>query len=406
MSQKRELELELERVSESQTERKCVREAAKKPDSMSNLSRKAQGSTSEAKSVLESSSPMAAKAPPAGEEPARDENAPSTSQGRQHHCSHHSSSSRHSQQLRQAGAASSSSGSSSSNNNDNDASRSHSHSQSQSRSRIGSATPMTQLNGPVMRIKRELNEIMQNPPPNCSAEMYKEDLFHWKAVINGPSGTAYEGGTFKLDIRFPGAYPFRPPQIRFITRIYHCNVDSRGVICLDVLNERWSPVMNIAKVLLSIWVLIGECNPNDPLVMGIADQYKCNRKEHDKVARYWTKRFAVPKTKSSSKFEQELMQSSTGAQQPDKSDQLSDQASAQLSDQASAQLLDQVLEPLSLLSMSEQQEEATELNQNENQNVSQNQNQSRAQDQQELETTLSSGTGSDAATVNPSRSEL
>lgn len=358
---------------------------------------------------------MAAKALPAGEEPTRDENAPSTSQGRQHRCSHHSSSagsssSRHSEQLLQAGAASSSSGSSNDNDNYNDNINDASHSRSHSHSRVGSATPMTQLNGPVMRIKRELNEIMQNPPPNCSAEMYKEDLFHWKAIIMGPSGTAYEGGIFKLDIRFPGAYPFRPPQIRFITRIYHCNVDSRGVICLDVLNERWSPVMNIAKVLLSIWVLIGECNPNDPLVMGIADQYKCNRKEHDKVARYWTKRFAMPKPKASSKAEQELMQSN--AQEPDKSDQVSSQASAQVSDEASAQVsaqaLEQVLEPLSLQSVPEQHEEASELNQNQNQTQtqSQTQNQAQAQDQQEPETTVSSGTGSDAATVNPNRSEL
>ncbi|KAM8720125.1 hypothetical protein ACLKA7_006213 [Drosophila subpalustris] len=162
-----------------------------------------------------------------------------------------------------------------------------------------------QVNGPMMRIKRELSEITQNPPPNCSAEMHKEDLFHWKATVNGPSGSVYEGGVFRLDIRFPGAYPFRPPQIRFVTRIYHCNVDSRGVICLDVLNERWSPVMNIAKVLLSIWVLIGECNPNDPLVMGIAEQYKCNRKEHDKIARYWTKRFAMVKPKSKQELDDE-----------------------------------------------------------------------------------------------------
>ncbi|XP_034480196.1 ubiquitin-conjugating enzyme E2 4 [Drosophila innubila] len=174
-----------------------------------------------------------------------------------------------------------------------------------------------QLNGPVMRIKRELSEITKNPPPNCSAEMHKEDLFHWKATVNGPSGSVYEGGIFKLDIRFPGAYPFRPPQIRFVTRIYHCNVDSRGVICLDVLNERWSPVMNIAKVLLSIWVLIGECNPHDPLVMGIAEQYKCNRKEHDKIARYWTKRFAMPKPKS--KQEQEDEEKEEQSQEPSSS---------------------------------------------------------------------------------------
>lgn len=157
-------------------------------------------------------------------------------------------------------------------------------------------TRPTQINGPAIRIRRELTEITQHPPPNCSAELYKDDLFHWRATILGPIGTVYENGTFRLDIRFPTAYPFRPPQIRFITRIYHCNVDSRGVICLDVLNERWSPVMNIAKVLLSIWVLIGECNPLDPLVMGIADQYQNNRKEHDKIASFWTRRFAMDKT--------------------------------------------------------------------------------------------------------------
>lgn len=162
--------------------------------------------------------------------------------------------------------------------------------------RPSSSRSSSQANGPAMRIRRELAEIIENPPPNCSAEMLKDDLFHWRATILGPSGTVYEHGIFRLDIRFPASYPFRPPQIRFITRIYHCNVDSRGVICLDVLNERWSPVMNISKVLLSIWVLIGECNPLDPLVMGIADQYQNNRKEHDRIASYWTRRFAVDKS--------------------------------------------------------------------------------------------------------------
>ncbi|KAH8292696.1 hypothetical protein KR018_002758, partial [Drosophila ironensis] len=149
--------------------------------------------------------------------------------------------------------------------------------------------------GSVVRIKRELMEIRKHPPPNCWAEMHQDDLFRWTAGVNGPLGTVYEGGHFRLDIRFPPAYPFRPPRIRFITRIYHCNVDSRGAICLDILGERWSPVMNVAKVLLSIYVLMGECNPDDPLVMCIADQFKSNRKEHDKVARTWTQRFAMPK---------------------------------------------------------------------------------------------------------------
>ncbi|KAH8336253.1 hypothetical protein KR074_005227, partial [Drosophila pseudoananassae] len=150
------------------------------------------------------------------------------------------------------------------------------------------------LHGCAVRIKRELQEIRKQPPPNCSADMLRDDLLHWTAGINGPTGTVYEGGHFRLDIRFPPTYPFRPPRFRFTTRIYHCNVDSRGAICLDVLGERWSPVMNVAKVLLSIYVLMSECNPEDPLVMCIADQYKNNRNEHDKMARNWTQRFAMP----------------------------------------------------------------------------------------------------------------
>ncbi|SPP78894.1 ubiquitin-conjugating enzyme E2 E1 [Drosophila guanche] len=147
----------------------------------------------------------------------------------------------------------------------------------------------------AFRVRRELNEIRKNPPPNCSADLFMDRLLHWTATVIGPAGSVYEGGHFELDIRFPLNYPFRPPRIRFSTLIYHCNVDCVGAICLDVLNERWSPVINVSKVLLSIWLLLGECNPEDPLVMCIAEQYKTNRQEHDKVARFWTKRFAMPK---------------------------------------------------------------------------------------------------------------
>ncbi|XP_017045671.1 ubiquitin-conjugating enzyme E2 4 [Drosophila ficusphila] len=177
------------------------------------------------------------------------------------------------------------------------------------------------LSGCVVRIKRELQDIRKQPPPNCSAEMHEDDLFRWSAVVDGPAGSVYEGGHFKLDIRFPNAYPFRPPRIRFTTRIYHCNVDSRGAICLDVLGERWSPVLNVAKVLLSIYVLMSECNPEDPLVMCIADQYKTNRKEHDKIARHWTKLFAMPKDQDKEKEKdkdqtQEVSQDQSKEEQP------------------------------------------------------------------------------------------
>ena len=140
-----------------------------------------------------------------------------------------------------------------------------------------------------------------------------DNLYEWVSTILGPPGSVYEGGVFFLDIHFSPEYPFKPPkvkpratymlnvftyyfksiQVTFRTRIYHCNINSQGVICLDILKDNWSPALTISKVLLSICSLLTDCNPADPLVGSIATQYLQNREEHDRVARLWTKRYAT-----------------------------------------------------------------------------------------------------------------
>ena len=92
----------------------------------------------------------------------------------------------------------------------------------------------------------------------------------------GPSDSPYQDGVFHLNIHFPTDYPFKPPKITFITKIYHPNINSNGVICLDILKNQWSPALTISKVLLSICSLICDPNPDDPLVPEIANLYKSN----------------------------------------------------------------------------------------------------------------------------------
>ena len=110
--------------------------------------------------------------------------------------------------------------------------------------------------------------------------------------MDGPEGSVYEDGQFTLSIQFPEDYPFRAPKVKFITRIYHCNIASSGSICLDILKEQWSPALTISKVLLSLSSLLTDANPDDPLVPEIAQLYRNNKERHDERAREFTLRYA------------------------------------------------------------------------------------------------------------------
>jgi len=97
------------------------------------------------------------------------------------------------------------------------------------------------------RINKELQDLTKDPPSTCSAGPVGDDLFHWQSTIMGPKESPYEGGIFFLNINFPSDYPFKPPKVTFTTKIYHCNVNSNGSICLDILQSQWSPALTVSK---------------------------------------------------------------------------------------------------------------------------------------------------------------
>jgi ubiquitin-conjugating enzyme E2 D/E len=145
----------------------------------------------------------------------------------------------------------------------------------------------------LRRITRELSDLQNDPPANCSAGPEGDDLFRWEGVIFGPADSPYAGGVFKLKIIFPVDYPFKCPTITFQTKIYHPNINAAGIICLDILKNQWSPALTISKVLLSICSLLCDPNPNDPLVPEIAHLYKTNLAEYNRTARDWTVQYAM-----------------------------------------------------------------------------------------------------------------
>ena len=149
------------------------------------------------------------------------------------------------------------------------------------------------MSSAAKRIQKELAEISLEPPTNCSAGPKGDNLYEWVSSIMGPAGSPYAGGVFFLDIHFPSDYPFKPPKVTFRTRIYHCNVNSSGQICLDILKEQWSPALTISKVLLSICSLLTDPNPDDPLVPEIAQIFKTDPARYEELAKEWTRKYAM-----------------------------------------------------------------------------------------------------------------
>ena len=145
----------------------------------------------------------------------------------------------------------------------------------------------------LKRIQKDLKDLETEPVMNCSAgPINKNNLYEWEATIIGPTNSPYAGGIFNLKINFTDKYPFKPPRVKFITKIYHPNIDSVGNICLDILNVNWSPVISVTKLLLSISSLLTDPNPNDPLSKEAADLYLKDRQKFDYKARSFTIRYA------------------------------------------------------------------------------------------------------------------
>ena len=143
----------------------------------------------------------------------------------------------------------------------------------------------------IVRIQRELKDLRKNPTENISAGPSGSNIFEWEATIIGPTDTPYTGGVFHLKILFPEQYPFKPPKINFVTKIYHPNIN-QGNICLDILKNNWSASLTISKVLLSVCSLLSDPNPDDPLDSEVANMYKNNQEQFKNTAREWTLTYA------------------------------------------------------------------------------------------------------------------
>ena len=149
----------------------------------------------------------------------------------------------------------------------------------------------------IKRIENEIKFVNENED-NLFKIWVDSDIFDCIASIKGPVDSPYEGGLFKLRVIIPYNYPFKPPDIRFITKIFHPNVNSDGYICSCVLNEyifnSWSPLTKIISILSFIYRFIKTplcqtCVQGNKEAISL---YFNDKNRFNLVARQWTQSYA------------------------------------------------------------------------------------------------------------------
>ena len=148
------------------------------------------------------------------------------------------------------------------------------------------------------RLLKEYDKLANDPDiNNCFGIDYwdpdadEPDVFHWQITLIPPVGTDYEGAFYKIEARFFEDYPISAPQLKFITRIYHCNVgESNGHICVNSVKYDWKSSFTMEDILNHIMILLYKQNPSSPMNWGAAEMYEKDKNKFlEKVKEYKTK---------------------------------------------------------------------------------------------------------------------
>eukprot|EP00052_Salpingoeca_macrocollata_P022525 m.195990 g.195990 ORF g.195990 m.195990 type:complete len:1114 (+) comp21825_c0_seq1:16-3357(+) len=158
---------------------------------------------------------------------------------------------------------------------------------------------------------RELSRYSKDPHPFITVYPCADDIRFWKMLLQGPDDTSYAGGTFLLYVEFGSDWPEKAPEVRFLTEIFHTNVNNCGRVCHSVLDRNWTSNLTLRNVLDCVYGLLLEPEPDDPLDSTVAELYYTDKAEFERKAKEHTQQHAA---KTKEEWEMELL----GHVQPDK----------------------------------------------------------------------------------------
>ena len=152
----------------------------------------------------------------------------------------------------------------------------------------------------LTRIKNEFRELINRPITNlgCTFGLFNEDDFYrWRVTFLGPMDSLYKGGMFWFELIFPKDYPNNPPQINFLSPIFHPNVcpykNSLGLVCHNFI-KNWNPSYTVGFILTKLYALFYQVNPESAFDKEIANEYLFNRPLYESKVIFFTKKYANP----------------------------------------------------------------------------------------------------------------
>uniref|UniRef100_A0A8C7N999 Uncharacterized protein n=3 Tax=Oncorhynchus kisutch TaxID=8019 RepID=A0A8C7N999_ONCKI len=142
------------------------------------------------------------------------------------------------------------------------------------------------------RLLEELKSLHCDPHPFCTVLPSESDFTFWKILMQGPPDTPYEDGVFELYCQFGADYPVKPPLVRFVTPVYHCNINSVGRICHNIFDRSYNAHITMRDILDAVYGLLIVPEPQDPLDSILAEEYLTSRNKYEEEAKKNTEEVA------------------------------------------------------------------------------------------------------------------
>ncbi|KAF7975960.1 hypothetical protein HWV62_13693 [Athelia sp. TMB] len=149
----------------------------------------------------------------------------------------------------------------------------------------------------MRRLMREIVELKNSPPEGVRIVTSEDNMLDVTGIIEGPEGTPYAGGYFRVGFKFTNEFPAAPPKCWLATKIFHPNVSTAGEICVNTLKKDWQSSYGIGHILVTVKCLLIYPNPESALDEEAGKLLLENYEDYCARARLITSVHATPRKK-------------------------------------------------------------------------------------------------------------